>query len=81
MLRDTRLSGKISYHMSRVPSPLRESEKAIELIKSHTSGYNDLLDLWFLMVKLDSCDSWCMHQTGLFSSATIVPQSKFNGEL
>ena len=24
----------------------------------------------------DSCDSWCMHQTG-FSSAAVVPQSKF----
>ena len=23
------------------------------------------------------CDSWCMHQTG-FSSAAVVPQSKFN---
>ena len=25
------------------------------------------------------CDSWCMHQTGLSSSAAIVPQSKFTG--
>ena len=23
------------------------------------------------------CYSWCMHQTGLFSSAAVVPQSKF----
>ena len=27
------------------------------------------------------CYSWCMHQTGLFSSASVVPQSKFTGEL
>ena len=24
----------------------------------------------------NACDSWCMHQTGLFSSAAVVPQSK-----
>ena len=29
----------------------------------------------------NSCYSWCMHQTGLFSSASVVPQSKFTGEL
>ena len=29
----------------------------------------------------NACYSWCMHQTGLFSSASVVPQSKFTGEL
>ena len=29
----------------------------------------------------NACYSWCMHQTGLFSSASIVPQSKFTGQL
>ena len=29
----------------------------------------------------NACYSWCMHQTGLFSSASIVPQSKFTDEL
>ena len=29
----------------------------------------------------NACDSWCMHQTGLFSSAAVLPQSKFTGEL
>ena len=29
----------------------------------------------------NACDSWCMHQIGLFSSASVVPQSKFTGEL
>ena len=29
----------------------------------------------------NASDSWCMHQTGLFSSAAVVPQSKFKGEL
>ena len=25
----------------------------------------------------NACYSWCMHQTGLFSSASVVPQCKF----
>ena len=25
--------------------------------------------------------SWCLHQSGLFSSASVVPQNKFTGEL
>ena len=29
----------------------------------------------------NACDSWCMHQTGLFSSAAVLPQSEFTGEL
>ena len=29
----------------------------------------------------NACYSWCMHQSGLFSSASVVPQSKFTGEL
>ena len=29
----------------------------------------------------NACYSWCMHQTGLFSSASVVLQSKFTGEL
>ena len=29
----------------------------------------------------NACYSWCVHQTGLFSSASVVPQSKFTGEL
>ena len=28
----------------------------------------------------NECYSWCMHQTGLFSSASVVPRSKFTGE-
>ena len=27
------------------------------------------------------CYAWCMHQTGLFSLASVVPQSKFTGKL
>ena len=29
----------------------------------------------------NACYSWCMHQTKLFNSASVVPQSKFTGEL
>ena len=29
----------------------------------------------------NACYSWCMHKTGLFGSASVVPQSKFTGEL
>ena len=29
----------------------------------------------------NACYSWCMHQTGLFSSTSVVPQSTFTGEL
>ena len=29
----------------------------------------------------NACYSWCMRQTRLFSSASVVPQSKFTGEL
>ena len=29
----------------------------------------------------NACYSWYVHQTGLFSSASVVPQSKFTGEL
>ena len=29
----------------------------------------------------NACYSCCMYQTGLFSSASVVPQSKFTGEL
>ena len=29
----------------------------------------------------NACYSWCMHQTGMFSLASVVPQSKFTGEL
>ena len=29
----------------------------------------------------NACDSWCMHQIGLFSSASVVPLSKFTDKL
>ena len=35
---------------------------------------------WYFSLE-NVCFSWCMHQTGLFSSASVVLQSKFTSEL
>ena len=35
----------------------------------------------FIFLLENACYSWCMYQTGLFSSAFVVSQSKFTGKL
>ena len=59
--------------------PKRSSFKSVLKVYTLCNFYFRLsLHIFFLE---NACYSWCMHQTGLFNSASVVPQSKFTGEL
>ena len=67
-------------------SVFNESSKAFIFQKCAESLHSELskILLWIkpsYFCLENGCYSCCMHQTGLFSSASVVPQSKFTGEL
>ena len=59
--------------------PKRSSFKSVLKVYTLSNFYFRLSLLIFFLE--NACYSWCMHQTGLFNSASVVPQSKFTGEL
>ena len=64
-------------------SVFNEFSKAFIFQKCAESGLSKIL-LWIKPSHFSleyACYSWCMHQTGLFSSASVVPKCKFTGEL